>query len=72
MSAHATAPIMQVAWSWRGREENIVSEQQLEEMGPIDHVVLEWPGELSTTGEVQPLLLDLVNRASSGSSTSRS
>jgi hypothetical protein len=25
-------------------------------------VVLEWPGELPTTGEVQPLLLDLVDR----------
>jgi uncharacterized protein DUF6325 len=39
-----------------------VSVQQLEEMGPIDYVVLEWPGELPTAGEVQPLLLDLVDR----------
>jgi hypothetical protein len=39
-----------------------VSEQRLEEMGPIDYVVLEWPGELPTAGEVQPLLLDLVDR----------
>ena len=39
-----------------------VSEEQLEEMGPIDYVVLEWPGELPTAGEVQPLLLDLVDR----------
>jgi hypothetical protein len=39
-----------------------VSEEQLEELGPIDYVVLEWPGELPTTGEVQPLLLDLVDR----------
>jgi hypothetical protein len=31
-------------------------------MGPIDYVVLEWPGELPATGEVQPLLLDLVDR----------
>ena len=36
-----------------------MSQEQLEEMGPIDYVVLEWPGELPTTGEVQPLLLDL-------------
>ena len=39
-----------------------MSEQQLEELGPIDYVVLEWPGELPTAGEVQPLLLDLVDR----------
>jgi hypothetical protein len=40
----------------------IVSEAQLEEMGPIDYVVLEWQGELPANGEVQPLLLDLVDR----------
>jgi hypothetical protein len=45
-----------------GREEHIVSDEQLEELGPIDYVVLEWQGELPTTGEVQPLLLDLVDR----------
>jgi hypothetical protein len=39
-----------------------VSDEQLEEMGPIDYVVLEWRGELPTAGEVQPLLLDLVDR----------
>jgi hypothetical protein len=39
-----------------------VSGAQLEELGPIDYVVLEWPGGLPTTGEVQPLLLDLVDR----------
>jgi hypothetical protein len=39
-----------------------VSEQQLEEMGPIDYVVLEWKGDLPDAGEVQPLLLDLVDR----------
>jgi hypothetical protein len=39
-----------------------LTEQQLEEMGPIDYVVLEWQGELPTAGEVQPLLLDLVDR----------
>ena len=39
-----------------------MSEEQLEEMGPIDYVVLEWQGELPTAGEVQPLLLDLVDR----------
>lgn len=39
-----------------------MSDEQLEELGPIDYVVLEWPGELPSTGEVQPLLLDLVDR----------
>ena len=39
-----------------------MSQEQPEEMGPIDYVVLEWQGELPTTGEVQPLLLDLVDR----------
>jgi hypothetical protein len=32
-----------------------------EEMGPIDYVVLEWPAE-QPTGEVGPLLIDLVDR----------
>jgi hypothetical protein len=39
-----------------------VTEAQLDELGPIDYVVLEWPGEQPTAGEVQPLLLDLVDR----------
>jgi hypothetical protein len=39
-----------------------MTEQQLEEMGPIDYMVLEWQGELPAAGEVQPLLLDLVDR----------
>jgi hypothetical protein len=39
-----------------------MDQQQLEEMGPIDYVVLEWQGEQPTAGEVQPLLLDLVDR----------
>ena len=39
-----------------------VSTEQLEEMGPIDYVVLEWDGDQPVTGEVMPLLLDLVDR----------
>jgi hypothetical protein len=39
-----------------------VNEEQLEEMGPIDYVVLEWPGDQPVTGEVMPLLVDLVDR----------
>jgi Family of unknown function (DUF6325) len=38
-----------------------VSEEQLEEMGPIDYVVLEWPGR-QPEGQVAPLILDLVDR----------
>jgi hypothetical protein len=45
-----------------GREERIVIEEPLEELGPIDYVVLEWQGQRPDTGEVQPLLLDLVDR----------
>jgi hypothetical protein len=39
-----------------------VTEAQLDEMGPVDYVVLEWADDLPATGEVQPLLLDLVDR----------
>lgn len=35
--------------------------EYLEEMGPIDYVVLEWPGR-QPTGEAVPLILDLVDR----------
>jgi hypothetical protein len=38
-----------------------MSEAVLEELGPVDYVVLEWPGEQPVAGEVQPLLLDLVD-----------
>jgi Family of unknown function (DUF6325) len=39
-----------------------VTEATLDEMGPVDYVVLEWPDDQPPTGEVQPLLLDLVDR----------
>ena len=39
-----------------------MTEVHLDEMGPIDYVVLEWPEEQPPTGDVQPLLLDLVDR----------
>jgi Family of unknown function (DUF6325) len=38
-----------------------VIDEQLEEMGPIDYMVLEWPGR-QPAGEVAPYLLDLVDR----------
>lgn len=34
---------------------------ELEEMGPIDYLVVEWPGR-QPTGEAAPLLVDLVER----------
>jgi uncharacterized membrane protein len=33
----------------------------VEEMGPVDFIVVEWPGD-QPTGEAAPLLLDLVDR----------
>jgi uncharacterized membrane protein len=42
-------------------KEATVSLDQLEEMGPIDYIVLEWPGK-QPSGEVAPLLVDLVDR----------
>ena len=38
-----------------------MTEEQLEEMGPIDYIVIEWPGR-QPTGEAAPLILDLHDR----------
>jgi hypothetical protein len=38
-----------------------VEREQLEEMGPIDYVVIEWPRQ-QPVGEAAPLILDAVNR----------
>jgi hypothetical protein len=38
-----------------------MAEEELEEMGPIDFVVLEWPGR-QPTGEAAPLIADLHDR----------
>ena len=38
-----------------------MTDESLEEMGPIDYVVLEWPGR-QPNGEAVPLLIDLVER----------
>jgi hypothetical protein len=35
--------------------------ERVDEMGPIDYVVIEWPGR-QPTGEAAPLILDLVDR----------
>ena len=39
-----------------------MSTEQLEELGPIDYVVFEWQGQQPDAGEIQPLLLELVDR----------
>ena len=69
MRAHARCTDDGVVAQTRGEP---VSTAQLEEMGPIDYVVLEWKGEQPTAGEVQPLLLELVDLGIIASSTSRS
>ena len=38
-----------------------MTEDQLDEMGPIDYVVIEWPGE-QPVGDVVPLIVDAVDR----------
>ena len=38
-----------------------MSKDELEEMGPIDFLVIEWP-DRQPTGEAAPLLVDLVDR----------
>ena len=38
-----------------------MTQPELEEMGPIDYIVLEWPGR-QPTGEAAPLIIDLVER----------
>ena len=38
-----------------------MTDEQLQEMGPIDYVVIEWPGR-QPEGEAAPLLMDLVER----------
>ena len=38
-----------------------MSPESIEEMGPIDYVVLEWPGR-QPKGDVAPLILELVDR----------
>jgi hypothetical protein len=69
--ARTTAVGMRTLWRapLRGRtlpptafdDGGAVEREQLEEMGPIDYIVLEWPRQ-QPTGEAVPLILDLVDR----------
>ena len=43
-------------------KEEFVTDEPFDEMGPIDYIVLEWPGEKQPKGEAAPLLIDLVDR----------
>jgi len=38
-----------------------MAQESIEEMGPIDYVVLEWPGR-QPKGDVAPMILELVDR----------
>jgi hypothetical protein len=38
-----------------------MTDEMLEEMGPIDYIVLEWPGR-QPKGDVAPLIIDAVDR----------
>ena len=38
-----------------------MTQRELDEMGPVDYVVLEWPGK-QPSGEAAPLIIDLVDR----------
>jgi|SRR4051794_25162192 len=38
-----------------------MTDSQIEEMGPIDYIVLEWPGR-QPQGEVAPLIIELADR----------
>jgi Family of unknown function (DUF6325) len=44
-----------------GDEGSRLSTEDVSEMGPIDYLLVEWPGR-QPTGEAAPLLLDLVDR----------
>ena len=38
-----------------------MGEEQFEEMGPVDYIVIEWPGR-QPTGEVAPMIVDAADR----------
>src|SRR3954454_13610023 len=38
-----------------------MTDELLEEMGPVDYIVIEWPGR-QPKGDVAPMIIDLVDR----------
>jgi Family of unknown function (DUF6325) len=71
MAAFTATTLRRRARPWRQSQEDPMAEPDttttslregtIDEMGPIDYVVIEWPGE-QPQGDVAPLLLDLVDR----------
>jgi Family of unknown function (DUF6325) len=49
-------------WERARSEGGAVSREQLDEMGPIDYVVIEWSGRRQPDGQAAPLIMDLVDR----------
>jgi hypothetical protein len=39
-----------------------MAQDQLDELGPIDYVVLEWPSGSAPSGEAAPMIVDLIDR----------
>ncbi len=39
-----------------------MAQDPLDELGPIDYVVLEWPAGTAPSGEAAPMIIDLVDR----------
>jgi hypothetical protein len=56
------APRPMLASSQANERRVPVRRAELGELGPIDSVVMEWPGASPDASEVQPLLLDLVDQ----------
>jgi uncharacterized protein DUF6325 len=54
-------PVGCIEGIFRNDERAGVSGDELNEMGPIDYVLVEWPGQ-QPTGEAVPHLIDLVDR----------
>jgi hypothetical protein len=47
--------------AWNQRPEDEMSSESFDEMGPIDYLLVEWPGR-QPNGEAIPYLIDLVDR----------
>ncbi len=43
------------------REGGAVEQDRYEEMGPVDYIVIEWPGK-QPTGDVAPMIVELADR----------
>ena len=57
----AAAPAWRIVCATSPRQGGAMAVEDIEEMGPIDYIVLEWPGR-QPDGSVAPLIVDLVDR----------